>query len=203
MTLFSAKKTDIDLLARYNFDPEKQEKKIKVLIYTLPGALVIVLIAALILFNLFKGIDLDNQIKNYELKIAALSSDGSDASEQQNKNNTLSADYNILSAAKEKSTREAVKYSYLDSKLLNDINSACGEKADLKLMDFSTEGILFTFQTRSLNYSDINVIVKNIEGLEYFEKVTYTGYSKVSDKAYSFSVVCSFEGGNDESEVAQ
>ena len=47
------------------------------------------------------------------------------------------------------------------------------------------------------------MIVKNIEELEYFDKVTYTGYQKVLDEAYSFSVVCSFEGGNDESEVAQ
>ena len=70
-------------------------------------------------------------------------------------------------------------------------------------MDFSGDSILFTFQTASLNYSDISVIVKNIEELEYFDKVTYTGYQKVLDEAYSFSVVCSFEGGNDESEVAQ
>lgn len=203
MTLFSAKKTDIDLLARYNFDPEKQEKRIKALTYTLPGVLVIVLIAVLILFNLFKGIDLDKQISDYELKMALLSSNGSDAAEQRNRNNTLSADFQILSEAKEKSAREADKYSHLDTKLLSDINSACGEKADVKLMDFSTEGISFTLQTRSLNYSDISVIVKNIEGLEYFDDVTYKGYSKVSDEAYSFSVVCRFKSGNDESEVVQ
>lgn len=203
MTLFSAKKTDIDLLARYNFDPEKQEKRIKILTYTLPGALVIVLIAALIIFNLVKGMDIDDQIKNYDFKIALLSSTGSEADEKQNKNITLNTNYKLLSQVKEKSEEEASKYSYLGSELLHDIKSVCGEKADLKLMDFSAEGILFTFQTASLNYSDISVIVNSIESFEYFDEVTYTGYSKVSDEAYSFCVVCSFKSGNDESEVAE
>lgn len=203
MTLFTAKKTDIDLLKRYNFDPEKQEKRIKILEYTLPGALLIILMAAFILFNLFKGIDLDNQISDYENKIAELESARIDALEQQNKNRLLTADFQVLSEAKEKSNEEASRYGYLSSKLLDDINSACGKKADVKLMDFSSEGILFTFQTKSLNYSDINVIVKSIEKLEYFDEVTYTGYSKVSEKAYSFSVVCRFKGENNESEVAQ
>lgn len=203
MTLFTVKKTDIDLLKRYNFNPEKQEKRIKILKYTLPGALLMILMAAFILFNLFKGIDLDNQISDYENKIAELESARVDALEQQNKNKLLTADFQVLSEAKEKSNEEASRYGYLDSKLLDDINSACGKKADVKLMDFSSEGILFTFQTKSLNYSDINVIVKSIEKLEYFDEVTYTGYSKVSEKAYSFSVVCRFKGENDESEVAQ
>ena len=203
MTLFSAKKTDIDLLARYNFDPEKQEKRIKILTYTLPGALVIVLMAALIIFNLVKGMDIDDQIKNYDFKIALLSSTGSEADEKQNKSITLNTNYDLLSQVKEKSEEEASKYSYLNARLLYDINSACGEKAELKLMDFSAEGILFTFQTASLNYSDISVIVNSIESFEYFDEVTYTGYSKVSDEAYSFSVVCSFKSGNDESEVAE
>ncbi len=203
MTLFTVKKTDIDLLKRYNFNPEKQEKRIKILEYTLPGALLIILMAAFILFNLFKGIDLDNQISDYENKIAELESARIDALEQQNKNKLLTADFQVLSEAKEKSNEEASRYGYLSSKLLDDINSACGKKADVKLMDFSSEGILFTFQTKSLNYSDINVIVKSIEKLEYFDEVTYTGYSKVSEKAYSFSVVCRFKGENNESEVAQ
>lgn len=203
MTLFTVKKTDIDLLKRYNFNPEKQEKRIKILKYTLPGAFLMILMAAFILFNLFKGIDLDNQISDYENKIAELESARVDALEQQNKNKLLTADFQVLSEAKEKSNEEASRYGYLDSKLLDDINSACGKKADVKLMDFSSEGILFTFQTKSLNYSDINVIVKSIEKLEYFDEVTYTGYSKVSEKAYSFSVVCRFKGENDESEVAQ
>lgn len=203
MALFTVKKTDIDLLKRYNFNPEKQEKRIKILEYTLPGAFLIILMAAFILFNLFKGIDLDNQISDYENKIAELESARIEALEQQNKYKLLTADFQVLSEAKEKSNEEASRYGYLSSKLLDDINSACGKKADVKLMDFSSEGILFTFQTKSLNYSDINVIVKSIEKLEYFDEVTYTGYSKVSEKAYSFSVVCRFKGENNESEVAQ
>ncbi len=203
MALFTVKKTDIDLLKRYNFNPEKQEKRIKILEYTLPGAFLIILMAAFILFNLFKGIDLDNQISDYENKIAELETARIDALEQQNKNKLLTADFQVLSEAKEKSNEEASRYGYLGAKLLDDINSACGKKADVKLMDFSSEGILFTFQTKSLNYGDINVIVKSIEKLEYFDEVTYTGYSKVSEKAYSFSVVCRFKGENKESEVAQ
>lgn len=203
MTLFSAKKTDIDLLARYNFDPKKQEKRVKRIIYTLPGALVIVLIAVIILINLITGISLDNKISNFETKIDMIESDGNDADNLLEKNNVLNQDFKILQKVKDKSSQESSNYSNLNFKLLSDINSSCGAKADLKLMDFSGDSILFTFQTASLNYSDISVIVKNIEELEYFDKVTYTGYQKVLDEAYSFSVVCSFEGGNDESEVAQ
>ncbi len=203
MALFTVKKTDIDLLKRYNFNPEKQEKRIKILEYTLPGAFLIILMLAFIIFNLYKGIDLDNQISDYENKIAELESARIEALEQQNKYKLLTADFQVLSEAKEKSNEEASRYGYLSSKLLDDINSACGKKADVKLMDFSSEGILFTFQTKFLNYGDINVIVKSIEKLEYFDEVTYTGYSKVSEKAYSFSVVCRFKGENNESEVAQ
>lgn len=203
MALFGAKKTYIDLLARYSYDPEKREKRMKILSYTLPGVLVVGLITGLILFNLFKGISLDNQISDYETKISELQSQKNEALKQQNKHDILTADLQVLKEAKDKSNQESSRYGYLDSKFLSDINSVCGKKADIKLMDFSSEGILFTFETASLNYSDISVIVKKIEQLKYFDQVTYTGYSKTSDDAYSFSVVCSFEGEDNESEVAQ
>ncbi len=200
MGLFGGAKANIDLLARYNYDPAKRDKRNKILSYVLPGALIVVLLLALIGYNLYEGINLDNQISDYEDKIAELEAARTDALALQEKNSSLTADLKILTESKEKASSEASRYDYLDSKLLSDITAACDDKAEVKLMDFSTDGILFTFQTSALNYDDINVIVKNIEELEYFNEVTYTGYSKVSDEAYSFSVICSFE---EESEATE
>ncbi len=203
MSLLGTKKSGIDLLARYSFDPVKHEKKMKTLAYVVPGASLILILAAFVLINLFKGMSLDNDISHYEKKIASLEASVNDVIKLQQSNQKLTADLEILKRSEEKASSQSTQYDYLSSKLLSDVNGACGGKAELKLMDYSNDGISFTFQTTAQNYGDISGIVQSIEKLSYFKTVVYTGYSKVGEEGYSFSVVCTFDSPEQESEAAQ
>lgn len=203
MALLCAKKTKIDLLSRYSFDPVAHEKRVKTIMYVIPGAVIVLIMAALVLVNLFKGMSLDNDIADYENKIAGLEASANDVIELEKSNRKLTADLEILKNAEDASKRQAEKYSYLSSKLLADVRSACNGKADVELMDYSNDGISFTFKLRTGNYNDISGIVKNIENLEFFETVTYTGYSKIGDEDYSFNVMCTFITTEEESEAAE
>ena len=120
MALLGAKKTKIDLLSRYSFDPVAHEKRMKTIMYVIPGAVIVVIMAALVLVNLFKGMSLDNDIADYENKIAGLEASANDVIELEKSNRKLTADLEILKNAEDASKRQAEKYSYLSSKLLAD-----------------------------------------------------------------------------------
>lgn len=203
MALLGTKKSKIDLLARYSFDPVKHEKRMKTLAYVLPGAAIVLILAVFTLINLFKGMSLDNDIAEYEKKISSLKASVSDVIKLRDANQKLKADLEILENSEKKASSQSTQYDFLSSKLLSDVNGACAGKAEVKLMDYSNDGISFTFKTTAHNYGDISGIVKNIEKLEYFKSVVYTGYSKVGEEGYSFTVVCIFDLPEDESEAEQ
>lgn len=203
MTLLGAKKQKIDLLKRYSFDPVKHEKTVTKIKYIVPGAATVLVLAALIIALAVYGIGITNDTEDMQNKIDKLSEQRSAALALEEKNKLLTSDYMMLSDAKQKALKESSKYSYFGEQLLDDVKAACGDKAQVMLMDFSSDGILFTFKTTSKNYRDISGIVENIEALSWFTEIEYTGYSETGDDAYSFSVVCRFEQPENESEAAQ
>lgn len=203
MSLVGIKKQKIDLLKRYGFDAEKHDKLVTRLKYILPGAAAAAVLAGAIGILFFKGLGIQSDINDTQEKIDNLKTQQQAVLELQEKNQALTYDYTNLTEAKEKASTESDKYSYFGEQLLTEVEAVCGDKAQITLMDFSSEGILFTFETTSGNYTDIAGIVDGVEALGSFESVNYTGYSQTGDGIYSFSISCRFEDSESESEAAE